>query len=139
MFVVDDYAHHPTEVNATIMAAKNGWNKKIVSVFQPHLFSRTKYFFKEFAKSLFDSDEIIITDIYPAREKPIRGVSAKLISDELKFLGHNNTHYLNDLENLNQLLDTIIKPGDMVITMGAGNIWRYNDKYNEHLKSEDSI
>ena len=139
VFVVDDYAHHPTEVDATIKAAKSGWNKKIVSVFQPHLFSRTKDFFKEFAKSLFDSDEIIITDIYPAREKPIKGVSAKLIIDELKLLGHNNTHYLNDIENLNQLLDAIIKPGDMVITMGAGNIWRYSDKYNEHLKSVDRI
>ena len=82
-------------------------------------------------------DVLIVTDIYPAREKPIKGVSAKLIIDELKLLGHNNTHYLNDIENLNQLLDEIIKPGDMVITMGAGNIWRYSDKYNEHLKSVD--
>ena len=61
----------------------------------------------------------------------------ELIINELKLLGHNNTHYLNDLDNLNQLLDAIIKPGDMVITMGAGNIWRYSDKYNEHLKSVD--
>ena len=127
-----------TEVKATINAAKNGWNKKIISVFQPHLFSRTKYFFKEFANSLFDSDIIIITDIYAAREKPVKGVSAKLIINELKLLGHNNTNYLSDLEQLNHFLDTIVKPGDMLITMGAGNIWRYSDKYNEHLKSKYS-
>ena len=138
VLVVDDYAHHPTEVKATINAAKNGWNKKIISVFQPHLFSRTKYFYKEFANSLFDSDIIIITDIYAAREKPVKGVSAKLIINELKLLGHNNTNYLSDLEQLNHFLDTIVKPGDMLITMGAGNIWRYSDKYNEHLKSKYS-
>ena len=133
VLVIDDYAHHPTEVEATINAAKNGWNKRIVSVFQPHLFSRTRYFFKEFAKSLFDSNIIIITDIYPAREKPIKGISSKLIMNELKLIGHKNINYLPDLEQLNQLLDTIIKSGDMLITMGAGNIWRYSDKYNEHL------
>ena len=133
VLVIDDYAHHPTEVEATINAAKNGWNKRIVSVFQPHLFSRTRDFFKEFAKSLFDSNIIIITDIYPAREKPIKGISSKLIMDELKLIGHKNINYLPNLEKLNQLLDTIIKSGDMLITMGAGNIWRYNDKYNEHL------
>ena len=133
VLVIDDYAHHPTEVEATINAAKNGWNKRIVSVFQPHLFSRTRDFFKEFAKSLFDSNIIIITDIYPAREKPIKGISSKLIMNELKLIGHKNINYLPDLEKLNQLLDTIIKSGDMLITMGAGNIWRYSDKYNEHL------
>ena len=133
VLVIDDYAHHPTEVEATINAAKNGWNKRIVSVFQPHLFSRTRDFFKEFAKSLFDSNIIIITDIYPAREKPIKGISSKLIMNELKLIGHKNINYLPNLEKLNQLLDTIIKSGDMLITMGAGNIWRYSDKYNEHL------
>jgi len=137
VIVVDDYAHHPTEVLATIKAAKNGWNKKIVSVFQPHLFSRTRDFFKEFAESLFISDDIIITDIYPAREKPIKGITSNLIIDELKQLGHSKTHYVNDLENLNQLLDSIVTADDIVITMGAGNIWRYNVKYNEHLNSKN--
>ena len=137
VILVDDYAHHPTEVLATINAAKSGWNKKVISVFQPHLFSRTKDFFKEFAKSLFISDEIIITDIYPAREKPIKGVTSNLIIDELKCLGHKKTHYLDDLEKLNQLLDTLVTPDDIVITMGAGNIWRYNEKYNDHLNKDN--
>ena len=135
--LIDDYAHHPTEVLATINAAKSGWDKKIISVFQPHLFSRTKDFFKEFAKSLFISHKIIITDIYPAREKPIKGVTSNLIINELKHLGHNKTYYLPNLEKLNQLLDTIVTPNDMVITMGAGNIWRYNEKYNDHLNKKD--
>ncbi len=133
IIVIDDYAHHPTEVEATISAAKNGWNKKIISVFQPHLFTRTRDFFKDFAVSLYNSDIIIICDIYPAREKPIDGINSQLILDELKNLGHKNIIYLKDLEKLNDLLDTIVQTGDMVITMGAGNIWRYSDKYNKHL------
>ena len=133
IFVVDDYAHHPTEVKATINAAKNGWNKRIICVFQPHLFSRTRDFYKEFAESLFKSDIIIITEIYPAREKPINGISSKLILDELDNLGHCNTHHLESLNDLNNFLKHIVQPSDMVITMGAGDIWRYSDKYNEYL------
>ncbi len=139
LLIVDDYAHHPTEVLATIKAAKNGWDKKIISVFQPHLFSRTKDFFKEFAKSLFNSDVIILTDIYPAREKPIKGVTSNLIIEELRQLGHTETHYISDLEKLNQLLDTIVNQDDIVITMGAGNIWRYNEKYNQYINAKNNF
>ena len=135
IFVVDDYAHHPTEVKATIDAAKNGWAKRIICVFQPHLFSRTRDFYKDFAKSLFKSDIIIITEIYPAREKPIDGITSKLILDELNHLGHNKTHYLESLNSLNNILGEIVQSKDMVITMGAGDIWRYSDKYNEHLNN----
>ena len=133
IFVVDDYAHHPSEVEATINAAKSGWNKRIVCVFQPHLFSRTRDFYKEFAKSLFKSDIIIITKIYPAREKPIDGVNSNLILDELGHLGHSSTYSLENLNDLNNVLEKIVQPNDMVITMGAGDIWRYSDKYNEYL------
>ena len=133
IFVVDDYAHHPSEVEATINAAKSGWNKRIVCVFQPHLFSRTRDFYKEFAKSLFKSDIIIITKIYPAREKPIDGVNSNLILDELVHLGHSSIYSLENLNDLNNVLEKIVQPNDMVITMGAGDIWRYSDKYNEYL------
>ena len=108
----------------------------MMEVFQPHLFSRTRDFFKEFAESLFKSDIIIITEIYPAREKPINGVSSKLILDELDHLGHNNTHHLEYLDDLNNFLEQIVQPSDMVITMGAGDIWRYSDKYNEYLNNK---
>ena len=133
IMVVDDYAHHPTEVNATITAAKTGWKKKIVSVFQPHLFTRTRDFYKEFAESLFQSDYIIITDIYPAREEPIKEISSQLIVKELKRLGHQKIIYIENLTELNGTLDNLGLDNHMVITMGAGDIWRYNDEYNAHL------
>ena len=136
IMVVDDYAHHPTEVKATISAARSGWNKDIIVVFQPHLFTRTRDFYKDFARSLFDSDHLIITDIYPAREKPIKNVSSKLIINELKSMGHRNTLHIKDLSNLISILDGLNMDNHMVITMGAGDIWRYNEKYNTHLNEK---
>ena len=136
IIVVDDYAHHPTEVNATIDAAVSGWDKEIAVVFQPHLFTRTRDFYKEFAKALYKSNFILITDIYPAREQPIKGINSKLIIDELKKLGHKNTFYIKDLSKLNQILDEFDLDNHMVITMGAGDIWRYNENYNNHLNEK---
>ena len=90
--VVDDYAHHPTEVKATIQAAKIGWERRILAVFQPHLFSRTRDFYKEFASALQLADYVILTDIYPAREKPIPNISSKMIYDEIQ---KNNERFLH--------------------------------------------
>ncbi len=136
ILIVDDYAHHPTEVEATLVTAKSGWDKKIIVVFQPHLFTRTKEFFREFANALKLADVVIITDIYPAREKPIQGVTSQLIYDELFNELGNNCHMMPDLDDLILKLDRVCKPGDMIITMGAGSIWRYNDSYVSHLKSK---
>ena len=138
IIVVDDYAHHPTEVKATIDAAISGWDKEIIVVFQPHLFSRTRDFYKEFAESLYKSNFILITEIYPAREEPLKGINSKLILDELKNLGHKNTFHIKDLSKLNQILDEFNLDNHMVITMGAGDIWRYNENYNNHLNEKAS-
>ena len=135
--VVDDYAHHPTEVKATLSAAKKSWNKRIIGVFQPHLFSRTKEFYKEFAQSMMICDVAIITDIYPAREKPITGITGKLVYDALKELGHDNSHYISDLSNLNGIIENKAEKGDMLITMGAGTIWRYGESILEYLSQKN--
>ena len=132
IFVVDDYAHHPTEVEATLQSARSGWDRRIVAVFQPHLFTRTKQFFKEFADALQNADVAIVTDIYPAREQKIAGVTSKLIYDELS---SECSYLVPDLDDLIEKLDEITQSGDMVITMGAGNIWRYCDFYVNHLKT----
>lgn len=133
IMVVDDYAHHPTEVAATLSAARSGWNRRIVAVFQPHLFTRTRDFYREFAESFINSDILIVTDIYPAREEKIEGINGKLVVKAAKDLGHRHVHYITDLDDLNKILDQIIKPGDMVIGIGAGTIWRYIETYYNHL------
>jgi len=133
IMVVDDYAHHPTEVEATLNAAKAGWDRRIVAVFQPHLFTRTQAFFREFATALQIADLVVITDIYPAREKAIPGVTSKLIFDACYPKMKLNCHYVPDLDDLEEKLDEIILPNDMVITLGAGSIWRYSESYMDHL------
>jgi len=134
VMVVDDYAHHPSEVSATINAAKKGWDRRLIVVFQPHLFTRTKEFYKEFSDSLKNADTIIITDIYPAREKPIPGVTSQLIFDQISKQRKINLHYEKKIENIIEILDDIVKPNDMILTLGAGSIWRFSESYFEHLQ-----
>ncbi len=134
IMIVDDYAHHPTEVKATLQAAKSGWDKRIVSVFQPHLFTRTRDFFMEFAHAFLASDVLIVTEIYPAREEPIEGITGALVAEAAEKSGHTDVTFLPDLDNLNETLDAVAQPGDMILTMGAGTIWRYSDMYFSHLK-----
>ncbi len=139
VMVVDDYAHHPTEVQATLNAARKGWKgRRIVAVFQPHLYSRTQDLYKEFGLSFFDADVVVITDVYPSREKPIEGVSGKLISDAAKEHGHKNVHYLKEKENLADKLKEIVTEGDIIITMGAGDIYKYGEEFVNWLKKNQN-
>lgn len=119
VMVVDDYAHHPREIHATLTAARAGWNRRIVAVFQPHLYSRTKFFAKEFAESLELADVVIVTDVYAAREKPMEGVTGKMIYDLIR---KENVHYIPKKSEITQFLLPMVRPGDMVITLGAGDI-----------------
>ncbi len=134
IMVVDDYAHHPTEVSATLQAARDGWDRRIIAVFQPHLYSRTKDFHNEFAAAFMNSDILVITDIYPARELPIKGVNGELVYNSARSIGHKNVHYVPNIENIKECLDGLVKSNDMIITIGAGTIWRYGQEYFEHLK-----
>lgn len=135
IMIVDDYAHHPTEVQATINAAQNGWNKRIIAVFQPHLYSRTRDFFREFAQSLSKADVVVLTDVYPAREKPISGVNGEIIARAVKDLNHEQVHYIGDKSELPEFLHRFTKANDMVITIGAGDIWKAGHKLIELIKN----
>jgi UDP-N-acetylmuramate--alanine ligase len=122
--VYDDYAHHPTECRATLAGAKAGWKRRTLCVFQPHLFSRTRDFYEEFAKAFLLADVLIVTDIYPAREEPIQGISGELIVHAAKRYGHKNVHYVPVKGAIPELLRGIAKKGDIIIIMGAGDIWK---------------
>lgn len=138
LIVIDDYAHHPTEVQATIQAARSGWpDRRIIAVFQPHLYSRTQQMYKEFGLSFFNAEVFIITDIYASREKPIEGVSGKMIADTAKNYGHKDVHYLADKALLPTHLKEVIKDGDIVITMGAGDIYKYNQNFVDQVSNTD--
>ncbi|MCO6473139.1 MAG: UDP-N-acetylmuramate--L-alanine ligase [Melioribacteraceae bacterium] len=134
LMVIDDYAHHPTEINATLAAIRGGWKRRLVAVFQPHLYSRTRDFYQEFGRSFLNSDLFICTDVYPAREEPIEGVNGKLITDVAKSYGHKNVHYEPDKTKIPALLKKLSKEGDIIVTLGAGDIWKYGEKFVEELK-----
>jgi len=136
VMVIDDYAHHPTEVQATLQAANAGWpDRRVVAVFQPHLYSRTQELYKEFGLSFFDAEVMVVTDVYPSREKPIEGVTGKLIADTASTYGHRNVVYVEDKNKVSDKLKEIIRPGDIIITMGAGDIYKSGDRFVEEIES----
>ena len=129
IWVVDDYAHHPREIEVTLEAARNGWEGRIIAVFQPHLFSRTIKLKSRFATSFNEADTVIITDIYPSRESPIPGVTGKMIYEAIKDYGHRSVTYIKDKEGIVTYLKKNTKKGDLVITIGAGDIYKVGEKF----------
>lgn len=138
ILVIDDYAHHPTETTATLSGIRSGWKRRLIAVFQPHLFSRTRDFYAEFGRSFLNSDIFICTDVYPAREEPIDGISGKMIADAAKSFGHKNVIYEEDKNNIPSLLMNLAKEGDIIVTMGAGDIWKLGEKFVDEYKKNVS-
>jgi len=128
ILVIDDYGHHPTEIKATIEAIRNLWpTRRLVIIFQPHRYTRTKYLYREFAKALSKSDVVKILDIYSAGEKPIPGVTSKLIYRELKKV-KPATEYVGETNKMDRIEDGL-KPGDILLTLGAGDVWKVGDEF----------
>jgi UDP-N-acetylmuramate--alanine ligase len=122
--VVDDYAHHPTEVAATLAAAREAFPRSVVhAVFQPHLYSRTRDQAEEFGRALLGADHVLVTDIYPSREEPIEGVTADLVVDAARRSGHRRLDRVSDRAAAHEVLAAEVAPGDLVITLGAGDIY----------------
>jgi UDP-N-acetylmuramate--alanine ligase len=124
VIVVDDYAHHPTEVRATLEAARSAYEgRRVIAVFQPHLYTRTRDFHQDFGAALASADEVWLTDVFPARERPIEGVSGELIAKAARAAGAR-VHYHADLDSLEAALQPELRRGDVAITMGAGDVDR---------------
>lgn len=130
--VVDDYAHHPTEIMATLSAARQLEPKTLWAVFQPHRFSRTQQLYQEFGRAFDNADRVIVSDIYAAGESPIPGVSAQLIADALRANGVEVT-YLPHQESIISFLLEHLSEGDLVLTLGAGDIWKTGRQLLQHL------
>ena len=127
--IIDDYAHHPTEVAATIEAAKGVHDGRVVAVFQPHRYSRTKFLAEKFAEAFDAADEVVLTDVYAAGEDLSEGAESNIIAQHMQRPAH-----LVVREQLNKFLQGFVKPGDMVLMMGAGNIWQNSIQLVEDLK-----
>lgn len=132
--VVDDYGHHPTEILATLSAAKNGSNgKRTVVIFQPHRYTRTNELMNEFALCFNNADVLFVTDIYAASESPIEGVTAEVLTENIKKYGHKNANYIGAVETAAEKVVPFLQENDLVITLGAGTITRLSDDILNHL------
>ncbi len=125
--VVDDYGHHPTEIEKVLMTARTYHRGKIVVVFQPHRYTRTKFLWKQFASVLASADVVILLPIYPAGEKEIRGVSSELIYNRLREMGKESVYLVSDKEEAVRLLGDFLSEDTLIITLGAGDVYRVGD------------
>ncbi len=135
ILLVDDYGHHPTEIRATLAAAKMS-GRRLVVLFQPHRYTRTAALHEEFARSFYDADVVLITDIYAAGEEEIPGVNSPALAEVIEKFGHRNVRYVGGIEQGKQALIDVAQPGDLVLTLGAGNIWRAGEDFLKVLSPE---
>ncbi len=138
--VIDDYGHHPTEIRATLDAVRDGWpERRLVVVFQPHRYSRTKALFDEFKTAFHRADVLVLTDIYAASEQPLEGISGKCLLSAIKQHGQKNCHYLPDLETLPTELTSYLQKNDIVLTLGAGNIVQTGERLLRLLETKKPL
>jgi UDP-N-acetylmuramate--alanine ligase len=133
VWVVDDYAHHPTEILTTLQAARDTAPKRLICVFQPHRYTRTKFLRREFGGAFIKADIVVLTDVYAAGEQPIPGISGEVIKEEVEAQTGRSVTYIPDKANIARYLAEIVEPGDLVMTMGAGNIYLSGEELVERL------
>jgi UDP-N-acetylmuramate--alanine ligase len=131
--VIDDYAHHPTEIRATLSAAKCGNFARIFAIFQPHRYTRTFHLFDDFARAFNLADVVLLLDIYPAGENPIEGITSPALVNKLKSFGHKNAIYAPTFEMIESYIIANAKPGDAVVVMGAGSVTRLSDTLSQRF------
>ncbi len=133
--VVDDYGHHPTEILATLSAAKNSsGGRRTVIVFQPHRYSRTQELMDEFALAFNNADVLYVLDIYAASETPIEGITAEVLTENIRKYGHKNANYIGDVDTAAPKVVSKLQPGDLVITLGAGSVTKLSDEILDQLR-----
>ena len=122
VLVIDDYGHHPAEIEATLDAAQNGFDRRVVVAFQPHRYTRTQSLFEEFTRAFNGADVLVVTDVYSAGEKPIEGATGQALADAIHAHGHHSVRFVQDKKHVKDALLEIVEPGDLVIALGAGDI-----------------
>jgi UDP-N-acetylmuramate--alanine ligase len=128
ILVIDDYGHHPTEIRATLAAAKSS-GRRLVTLFQPHRYTRTAALREDFARSFYDADVVLLTDIYAASEEPMEGVTAQSLAEDIERFGHRNVRYIGSVEQGAQAIADVVQPNDLVLTLGAGSVWKAGEEF----------
>jgi UDP-N-acetylmuramate--alanine ligase len=133
--VVDDYGHHPTEVQATLAAAKSVCKKRVHVLFQPHRYTRTQHLMDEFARAFHSADRVVMLDIYAASERPIEGVTSEALVERMRQFGHRNVEYAGTGDAGVKMISEGVEPGDMILTLGAGSVSQLGEKILEVLRN----
>jgi UDP-N-acetylmuramate--alanine ligase len=135
--VIDDYGHHPTEIKTTLLALRESWPEKRISViFQPHRYTRTAALFDEFTRSFYNADKLYVLPVYPAGEEPIEGINHKLLCEKISERGHETVVSMDSIDSVVKELAETSEPEDIVLTLGAGNVWNAGEKLLRLLKHE---
>ncbi len=129
ILVVDDYGHHPTEIMATLEAARRACGRRIVAVFQPHRYTRVRALEEEFARAFYQADVLVVLPIYPAGEEPLPGVNAQRLAEKIKVHGHRDVTCVPDFADAAQVLKDRLREGDLLITLGAGDVWKVGETF----------
>jgi len=136
--IIDDYGHHPTEIKAVLKTIAQSYpGRRRFVLFQPHRYTRTQALFDDFTTAFYQSDVLIVTDIYAASEPPIHGVHAEKLAAAIQQHGHGNTSYVPDHMDLVSLLVEEVQEGDVILTLGAGNVWQTGEALLEKLKERE--
>jgi UDP-N-acetylmuramate--alanine ligase len=139
VLVLDDYGHHPVEIRTTLSAAASRWNRRLVVLFQPHRYTRTQKLLEDFGRSFYDATVLLVTDIYAASEEPIEGVSGAGVVEAARRHGHRAAEYVETLDGLYERAMEILRPGDVVITLGAGDVYRVGERILAGLGKRESL
>ncbi len=136
--VVDDYGHHPTEIKATLQGIRQHWgDRRVVVVFQPHRYTRTRALFDDFTRAFYQCDELVVLPIYSAGEHPIEGVDSESLSEGIRAHGHKGVHYVPDSMEAVACLKRLLRDGDILITLGAGDVWKIGDEVLGELRKQE--
>ena len=139
VLIADDYAHHPTEIRAALEVGRGWANERggrLVCVFQPHRYTRTATLGRQFGPAFADADQVVVTGIYSAGEKPIEGITGALIAESVRESGHPHLHYVAKTDAVADLLVSELEPADVVMTLGAGDVWQVADRLRDRLETE---
>ena len=133
--VVDDYGHHPTEIKTTLQAARDAWpNRRVVVVFQPHRYTRTQALFNDFTRAFYQSDLLLVLPIYSAGEAPIEGIDSRALYEGIRMHGHKDVSLGEDVDTAIAKLEEILAPDDVLLTLGAGDVWRIGEAVLKRLQ-----
>lgn len=134
VLVFDDYGHHPTEIRAVLSTTRDAWDRRTIVCFQPHRYSRSQLLMKEFGRAFYQADSVFVLPIYAAGENPIPNVTSDVLATSIVKHGHKDVHTINDLERATEALANMVRPGDLVLTLGAGDVWKVARDLVKRLK-----